>query len=79
MRERASGDRAAIFLSGEARDEFTSGEAASELNPASYAGYVLVNIHFQKYNLLKFSIFTFFLATSSSQNMNGLDGNILVF
>ena len=31
MRERASGGRAAIFLSGEAREEFASGEAASEL------------------------------------------------
>ena len=29
MRERASGGRAAIFLSGEAREEFASGEAAS--------------------------------------------------
>ena len=30
MRERASGGRAAIFLSGEAREEFASGEAASD-------------------------------------------------
>ena len=38
MRERASGGRAAIFLAGEAREEFASGEAASEF-PACHISY----------------------------------------
>ena len=38
MRERASGGRAAIFLSSEAREEFASGEAASEF-PACHISY----------------------------------------
>ena len=38
MRERASGGRAAIFLSGEAHEEFASGEAASEF-PACHISY----------------------------------------
>ena len=38
MRERASGGGAAIFLAGEAREEFASGEAASEF-PACYISY----------------------------------------
>ena len=38
MRERASRGRAAIFLSGEAREEFASGEAASEF-PACHISY----------------------------------------
>ena len=38
MRERASGGGAAIFLAGEAREEFASGEAASEF-PACHISY----------------------------------------
>ena len=38
MRERASGGGAAIFLPGEAREEFASGEAASEF-PACHISY----------------------------------------
>ena len=47
MRERANGGRAAIFLSGEAREEFASGEAASEgryLVYLSYSGLKYPNI-----------------------------------
>ena len=38
MRERASGGGAAIFLAGEGREEFASGEAASEF-PACHISY----------------------------------------
>ena len=39
MRERAIGGGAAIFLAGEAREEFASGEAVSEF-PACHISYV---------------------------------------